>query len=74
MCDTKKATIRITVEGLGISKKIGPFYGLDSEDIMKKGTIIEIPSDAEKGVYTVRITFRTDDGLFRTKHRDIRVI
>jgi hypothetical protein len=70
----KDATIRVTVEGLGISRKIGPFIGPKVEKEMTKGVLLEIPTDAKKGVYTARITLRTDDGLIRTKHRDLKVI
>ena len=72
--DTNKATIRITVEELGISRKLGPFSGPDVDDVMSKGLNLDIPKDAEPGVYTVRISLSDLNGIRRTRHRDFRIV
>ncbi|MFH1510130.1 MAG: Ig-like domain-containing protein, partial [Candidatus Woesearchaeota archaeon] len=74
MWDVRKGTIRITVEGLGVSRKIGPFSGPAADQILHKGTIIAIPNDAPEGVYTMRVTINTDDGMHRVRHRDLLVV
>ncbi len=72
--DVRKATIRVTEYELGISKKIGPFTGPDSDKGMLKSTSLIIPEDAEPGVYTLRMTLTTDNQVKRVRHRDFRVI
>jgi hypothetical protein len=72
--DIKKSSIRATVEGLGISRKIGPFNGPDTSDEMTKMVPLEIPCDAKPGVYTLRMSLFTDGQLKRTRHRDFRVV
>jgi len=72
--DTKYATIRVTVEELGISRKIGPFKGPDVDAAMSRGVLLDIPEEAESGVYTVRISLSDLSGIRRTRHRDFRVI
>jgi hypothetical protein len=72
--DINKASIRITAESLGISKKIGPFDGPGVDEAMHKGILLEIPQDAKPGVYTLRLAIDTDEGMHRIKHRDFRVV
>jgi len=72
--NTKYATIRVTQPELGISRKMGPFRGPDVDDVMSQGTYLEIPKDAEPGVYTVRISLSDLSGIRRTRHRDFRII
>jgi hypothetical protein len=72
--DIKKSTIRVTVEELGISMKIGPFNGPDTYDEMLKRIPMVIPCDAKPGVYTMRITLTTDNEIKRVRHRDFRVV
>lgn len=72
--DIKTATIRITIPELGISQKIGPFTGPDVKERLSKGVLIELPEDAEKGVYTARITLTTNELIKRALHRDFRII
>jgi len=68
--DIKKATIRVTIEGLGISRKLGPFNGPEVEEAMHKGVLLDIPKNAQPGTYTVRITLSDVNGIKRTRHRD----
>ncbi|MFH0979027.1 MAG: putative Ig domain-containing protein, partial [Candidatus Woesearchaeota archaeon] len=72
--DIKRATIRVTIEAMGISTKIGPFDGPEVNDVMHKGLLLDIPGDTKPGVYTLRVTLTTDDGLQRVRHRDLRII
>ena len=72
--DVKKATIRATVPELGISRKIGPFTGPEVKKGLLKQVPLIIPEDAQKGVYTLRLTITTDKQLKRVRHRDFRVI
>jgi len=69
-----KSSIRVTVYELGISRKIGPFNGPDSSDYANEMVPLEIPQDAQPGVYTLRMSLYDAEGnLKRTKHRDFRV-
>ena len=71
--DTRYATIRLTQYELGISRKLGPFRGPEADEAMSQGLYIEIPEDAEPGVYTLRITLSDLDGIKRTRHRDFKI-
>ncbi len=72
--NTKYATIRITQPELGISRKLGPFVGPEIDEVMSRGTYLEIPGDAKPGVYTVRISLSDLSGMRRTRHRDFRIV
>ena len=66
----KNVNIAVTVQDLGIRKKVGPF------DIKKDGEVtriipLEIPYDV-KGKYDVRITV-SNDGFTRIKYRDVNI-
>jgi hypothetical protein len=73
-CDSERGTIRITIESLGVSRKIGPFDFPARHDTMRKGVVIDIPEDAAPGVYSLRATINTCDGLHRIRHRDFVVV
>ena len=72
--DVKKSTIRVTVEELGISRKIGPFDGPDTDGHYLKRVPLEIPANAKEGVYTLRMALTTNNQLKRVRHRDFRII
>ena len=71
--DTRYTTIRITQQELGISKKLGPFRGPEANEVMSRGLYLEVPDDAEPGVYSVRISLSNLEGIRRTRYRDFRV-
>ncbi|MBI2576027.1 hypothetical protein HYV84_02350 [Candidatus Woesearchaeota archaeon] len=71
--NTHDATIRVTVPELGISRKLGPFSGPEIGEEMSHGVVLDIPDDAEPGVYTVRISLSDLHGIRRSRHRDFRV-
>ncbi|HLC96339.1 MAG TPA: PKD domain-containing protein [Candidatus Nanoarchaeia archaeon] len=68
--DISKATIRVTVPELGISRRLGPFTGPETKEMMSRGVLIDIPDDALPGEYTVRMSLSDIDGLRRIRHRD----
>jgi len=72
--DTRYATIRITVSELGISRRLGPFSGPEVGEAMSRGLYVEIPKNAEPGVYTIRISLSDYNGIRRTRHRDFRIV
>jgi hypothetical protein len=72
--DTDYITLRVTVEELGISRRIGPMRGPDVDEAMIKGLYLDIPTDAKPGVYTARISLSDYSGIRRTRHRDFRII
>jgi len=71
--DIRKATFRVTVPELGISYKAGPFDGPEAREFMRQYVLLDIPEDAEPGVYIVRMSLTDDKGFRRTRHREIRV-
>jgi len=40
---------------------------------MSRGLYLEVPDDAEPGVYSVRISLSNLEGIRRTRYRDFRV-
>jgi hypothetical protein len=72
--DIDYVTVRATCEGLGISRKLGPYDGARKDVVLSGGVLLDIPMDAEPGYYTCRATIRTDTGMRRVEHRDIRII
>ncbi|MBI2137948.1 hypothetical protein HYU13_00005, partial [Candidatus Woesearchaeota archaeon] len=72
--NTKKGTIRVTIPELGVSRKLGPFSGLEIGEGMGRGVLIEIPANAAEGTYTARISLSDVNGNRRSRHRDFRVV
>ncbi len=57
---------------LGIRTTAGPFN--PSGRIAKPSLFLEIPEDAEPGVYWVRFTIRDDEGRRRVKYRPVEIV
>jgi len=72
--DIDSATIRVTIPELGISRRIGHFTGPEVKERLRKGILLDIPEDAEPGVYTLRMVITTNDLIKRVRHRDFRII
>lgn len=68
--DLDKVVIRFTVMELGISRSIGPFNDFDTQNDVHKRTILDIPTDAEPGVYNLRMSVTGNDHYSRTIHRE----
>lgn len=66
------ARVTVTILELGVYDSIGPF-DLKSGSSMTKRLFVQIPSDAQEGVYTVRITIGVGKHS-RVLYRQVRVV
>jgi hypothetical protein len=72
--DVDRSQVRFTLPELGLSRQVGMFDGPDVDEALRRGTIFDLPEGAEPGVYTMRTSVYTEDGIRRTRHREFVVV
>ena len=73
--DFDRTTVRATIFGPEGAYETGVnvFNEWDADSIYRVDVAVDVPEDIEPGIYDVRITVETDEGIRRVRHREFRV-